>query len=240
MVFGVLSSCAQSGIDETIAPTEPVVTVAPTAAPTEASTEPATNPQTEPDHQHSYINTVIDPTCTTNGYTTHECQCGDSYSDSEIAALGHDYGAEIVAPTTSAQGYTLYTCSVCSDSYKDNYTSKLPAATQPEETAPPIIEETQPSEPEEVIPTMPSVTEPTETELPPAETVEPQETMPSIPDETEPPPTVDAGWDPIEIPGHTHTWGAWVEFADVIVDYDVVGRYRICSGCGDMDIDVDY
>lgn len=178
MAFGVLSGCTQSGIDETIAPTEPVATVAQTAAPTEAPTEPATEPETEPNHQHFYVSIVIDPACTTNGYTTHECQCGDSYSDSEIAALGHEYDTEVIAPTNSAQGYTLYTCSVCGDSYKDNYTPKLPAATQPEETAPPIIQETQPREPEEVTPTTPSVTEPTETLPPATDPIEPEATAP--------------------------------------------------------------
>ncbi|MGN0610847.1 MAG: CIA30 family protein, partial [Ruminiclostridium sp.] len=35
------------------------------------------------------------------------------------------YTSKVIAPTYTEQGYTLYTCSVCGDSYKDNYTDKL-------------------------------------------------------------------------------------------------------------------
>ena len=41
-------------------------------------------------HTHDYQDVVTEPTCTTDGYTTHTCSiCGDSYTDSEVAALGH-------------------------------------------------------------------------------------------------------------------------------------------------------
>ncbi|MBQ6676678.1 MAG: leucine-rich repeat protein, partial [Clostridia bacterium] len=44
---------------------------------------------------HDYVETVTAPTCTEQGYTTHTCKvCGDAYVDSEVAALGHDYGAD--------------------------------------------------------------------------------------------------------------------------------------------------
>ena len=42
-------------------------------------------------HHHDAV--VTAPTCTEKGYTTHTCACGDSYVDSYIAALGHDYKA---------------------------------------------------------------------------------------------------------------------------------------------------
>ena len=42
-------------------------------------------------HIHSYEAVVTEPTCTAAGYTTHTCSCGDSYTDSDVAALGHDY-----------------------------------------------------------------------------------------------------------------------------------------------------
>lgn len=39
---------------------------------------------------HTYNNTVVEPTCTTGGYTSHVCtRCGDSYIDNEIDAPGH-------------------------------------------------------------------------------------------------------------------------------------------------------
>ena len=42
-------------------------------------------------HEHTYTETVTAPTCTEQGYTTHTCECGDSYVDAYIDALGHDY-----------------------------------------------------------------------------------------------------------------------------------------------------
>ena len=35
------------------------------------------------------------------------------------------YTSKVIKPTYTQQGYTIYTCSVCGDSYKDNYTDKL-------------------------------------------------------------------------------------------------------------------
>ena len=42
-------------------------------------------------HVHSYTETVKAPTCTEAGYITHECACGDKYTDTPVDALGHDY-----------------------------------------------------------------------------------------------------------------------------------------------------
>ena len=41
--------------------------------------------------EHNHEAVVTAPTCTEAGYTTHTCVCGDTYTDSEVAALGHDY-----------------------------------------------------------------------------------------------------------------------------------------------------
>jgi len=40
-------------------------------------------------HTHIYTVDIIYPSCTGQGYTTHTCDCGDTYTDSFIAALGH-------------------------------------------------------------------------------------------------------------------------------------------------------
>ncbi|MBQ2446625.1 MAG: hypothetical protein II272_09330, partial [Oscillospiraceae bacterium] len=41
---------------------------------------------------HNHTATVTAPTCTAKGYTTHTCtRCGDTYTDTETAALGHAY-----------------------------------------------------------------------------------------------------------------------------------------------------
>lgn len=42
------------------------------------------------EHEHSYTISVIPPTCTEQGYTLHNCACGDSYRDNYIAGLGHN------------------------------------------------------------------------------------------------------------------------------------------------------
>ena len=45
----------------------------------------------EPPHEHSYTAVVTEPTCTTGGFTTYTCECGDSYIADETPALGHDW-----------------------------------------------------------------------------------------------------------------------------------------------------
>lgn len=47
---------------------------------------------TLPKTDHSYTSKVTAPTCIEQGYTTHTCSiCGDSYIDSYVNALGHNY-----------------------------------------------------------------------------------------------------------------------------------------------------
>ena len=41
--------------------------------------------------EHSYTTIVIAPTCIEQGYTIYSCECGDTYKDSYIDALGHNY-----------------------------------------------------------------------------------------------------------------------------------------------------
>ncbi len=45
-------------------------------------------------HTHSYESAVTPPTCTEDGYTTYTCSCGDKYTDDEVTAPGHSYGAD--------------------------------------------------------------------------------------------------------------------------------------------------
>ena len=44
------------------------------------------------DHVHMYTSEVTAPTCTETGYTAHACACGDSYVDTYVDALGHNWG----------------------------------------------------------------------------------------------------------------------------------------------------
>ena len=49
--------------------------------------------QTIPATGHNYNSVVTAPTCTADGYTTHTCaNCGDSYVDTPVGALGHTEG----------------------------------------------------------------------------------------------------------------------------------------------------
>ena len=42
--------------------------------------------------EHNYVAVVTAPTCTTDGYTTHTCSiCGETYTDSPVAKLGHSF-----------------------------------------------------------------------------------------------------------------------------------------------------
>ena len=87
------------------------------------------NSSSEP-HTHVYqTKETVEAGCRTKGYTVYKCECGDSYKDDEIDALGHSYASEVIDPTTETEGYTLYTCSRCNNQYKDNYTDKLSTKT---------------------------------------------------------------------------------------------------------------
>ena len=67
-------------------------------------------------HVHSYKDVVTAPTCTAKGYTTHTCSCGDSYVDTYVDALGHDWDSGTVTkePTATETGIRTYTCTRCS------------------------------------------------------------------------------------------------------------------------------
>lgn len=70
-------------------------------------------------HTHSYTEKTVAATCTTGGYTLHNCSCGISYKDKETAALGHSYTDNVTNATCTTDGYTLHTCAACGDSYTD-------------------------------------------------------------------------------------------------------------------------
>ena len=45
----------------------------------------------EPLHEHTYVDIVVNPTCTEQGYTEHKCFCNDSYKDTYIDKLDHKF-----------------------------------------------------------------------------------------------------------------------------------------------------
>lgn len=79
---------------------------------------PVLNPDSTPHKcgESSYINSVvINPTCTTAGYTQFTCSCGKVFTTNEIAATGHDKGDwNYVRPaTTTESGLTCRMCTRC-------------------------------------------------------------------------------------------------------------------------------
>ena len=66
-------------------------------------------------HTHNYSNTLVNPTCTEQGYTLYSCDCGYSYRDDYVKANGHtEVIVPGVEPTLTSTGLTegKY-CSVC-------------------------------------------------------------------------------------------------------------------------------
>ena len=87
---------------------------------------------------HNYTAKVVAPTCTEKGYTLHTCtNCGDSYKDTYVNALGHDYKlASEKTATCTTDGEKIYTCSRCGDTKTEtvkatghSYTTKVVAPT---------------------------------------------------------------------------------------------------------------
>lgn len=86
---------------------------------------------------HQYVDQVVAPTCTEEGYTLHTCKiCRDTKRDTFVDAIGHNYTANVVAPTCSDMGYTRNSCSNCHDTYISNRTQKLEHSYQTEVVAP--------------------------------------------------------------------------------------------------------
>lgn len=69
-------------------------------------------------HSHDYKADVTAPDCINKGYTTYTCDCGDSYTDEETAALGHDFADEWtvdVPATEDSEGQKSRHCSRCDE-----------------------------------------------------------------------------------------------------------------------------
>lgn len=83
-------------------------------------------------HQHSYVERIISPNCTSKGYTLHSCDCGNSYADNYKKALGHQWGEweTISEATVTSKGFQQRICLRCSaKDYK--YIEKLEIKNSP-------------------------------------------------------------------------------------------------------------
>ena len=94
------------------------------------------------DHTHSYIETVIEPTCTEKGYTLHKCECGDEYKDNEMEALGHLFGEwKTITPATEEKdGEETRACTRENCDYTE--TRKIPALNHTHSYAETVVEPT--------------------------------------------------------------------------------------------------
>ncbi|MBR3289681.1 MAG: hypothetical protein IKI63_02760, partial [Clostridia bacterium] len=78
------------------------------------------------EHQHQYVETVVAPTCTAQGYTEHKCECGDYYEDEYTSAIGHEWNEGVVTTpaTCNEKGVKTYTCK---HDANHTYTESIPA-----------------------------------------------------------------------------------------------------------------
>ncbi|WP_455267846.1 S8 family serine peptidase [Ruminococcus sp.] len=74
---------------------------------------------------HNDAITVVEPTCTADGYTEHKCKdCGRVVRSDVTKALGHDYASKITTKASCTEdGVLTYICTRCDESY----TEKIPA-----------------------------------------------------------------------------------------------------------------
>ena len=68
-------------------------------------------------HIHGYTPVITPPECKEDGYTTYTCDCGDSYIDDIVPALGHisPFPTITKQPTCTEPGQTIWYCIVCGD-----------------------------------------------------------------------------------------------------------------------------
>ena len=84
---------------------------------------------------HDYVSELIEPSCTTAGYTTYTCsRCGESYVEEGEGTLGHAYVSELtVPPTQDSEGIMTWSCSRCGDSYTESVPKLSPDLETPTE-----------------------------------------------------------------------------------------------------------
>lgn len=120
---------------------------------------------------HAYSHCGVAATCTEQGYTEHVCNvCGDTYRDSFMDALGHDFTewVQTKAPTQTETGLAERQCQRCTRTEQQVLPMLTPDPTEPETTGPVDVTEpeTQPeTQPEPSVPetTVPQQTQPEET-----------------------------------------------------------------------------
>ena len=91
---------------------------------------------------HDYQDTVTEPTCTERGYTAHTCsRCGDSYVDTYVDALGHDWEewSTVKAADCTEEGQETRACVRCGE--RENRTIEALGHDYTESVTPPTCTE---------------------------------------------------------------------------------------------------
>ena len=70
-------------------------------------------------HEHRHETVVTEPTCTEKGYSTHTCECGDSYVDDYVDAGGHNYQNGICSICGAEDPSTMQSMSLRYDDHYD-------------------------------------------------------------------------------------------------------------------------
>ena len=67
--------------------------------------------------KYTFTVTVVQPTCTEDGYTMHKCNEDDSFSykDNIVHATGHRAAKRVIEPTCKEEGRTEIYCTVCGE-----------------------------------------------------------------------------------------------------------------------------
>lgn len=73
------------------------------------------------EHDHSFTETVVEPTCAANGYKQYVCSCGETYIE-YLDRVEHCYIKTVVPANCTSEGYTRFDCA-CGSSYKDFFVS---------------------------------------------------------------------------------------------------------------------
>ena len=78
--------------------------------------------------KHSYSEVVVEPTCTTDGYTHYTCElCGYEFNGNYVSRWGHTIGEWIIdyEPTCTTSGRKHSECAVCGQQLENIYIASL-------------------------------------------------------------------------------------------------------------------
>lgn len=138
-----LAACNTTPATPPVPTVEPTEAVAPTTEPTTApvettapTVEPTATP-TEPPHEHTWVLTKTEPTCTTDGHSIETCECGEQRNETIYLALGHYTNRiETKFPTYDEEGEWEDVCYICGEVLDRGTSDKLAPPVPPQEAEP--------------------------------------------------------------------------------------------------------